>query len=251
MDIRDNRRLQKLTKQLSQTFEKRVDTYLDSVRLMLRPSMVFGQRVAGGVKEHTKQNEEAYTQFANLYAETSAARPFVRDTLPDIVELSASRPRLYPHSYTYRISTGGTTAPVQMVKGLSWVVAFNDFPPSRLRELVNMRERTDRQAQELRLHLIHHIALNVIMTRPHVLTLFDGLRFPIRTERYHETGLLPLTILSAPGGTIRPSDAVIEELLDLGLREIEEVLDTDVWEDLTDPLAELYTEVTTGFIANQ
>ena len=70
-----------------------------------------------------------------------------------------------------------------------------------------------------------------------LLSLFEEMRFPIRSEFAAEFGALPLTIIEAPAGAIRPPDNVVAQVCKfLGTDAAEEVADLDAWNKLPDPM---------------
>ena len=227
------------TRMLDQKLQAQVSIHLNTVRSQFRAAATLGRRVAGGT-EHTTKSEAAYKKIAGQYADISVAAPFslAAAALPDVLEISAEPLKLFPFVYRYKVGDSD----VEIRRPLHWVVAYSDFPPARLRELVAAKERN---AQELRRFLIQYLSVSLLVTgAAGVVGLFDSLRFPIRTELTPELGPLPLTVVTAPAGTVRPPDDVIQKVVYLsGVPVIEEVLDLDDWSVIRDPILDAFNEV--------
>ena len=79
------------------------------------------------------------------------------------------------------------------------------------------------------------------MQNKRLLSLFEDLRFPVRSEVVDEFGALPITTISAPAGSIRPPDNVVAQVCKfLGTDAAEEVADLDAWSKLPDPLEDWF-----------
>ena len=138
---------------------------------------------------------------------------------------------------------------VTVLRPLSFVLGFPDFPFSRLTELVRGKNPP---AAEMNAFALHLTALNFLLTRAKpVVSLFEDLRFRIVTERVPEFGALPLTVVMPPATTVRPPDPLIAGIIrQSGVNAVEEVIDVDAWNELQDPFLTKFREVVQEFAAD-
>jgi hypothetical protein len=233
-DLRD------LTRSISRNLQVRIANYLEVTQTHFRPAPVFGPHLASGSKaEHSKNAGEAFAQFrANFKQIAASAQLNIEPALPDAIDINFATPVLSAFLYDYPLPAPGGTRRVTITAPFRFVLAYPDYSFSELRNLVGSRGSKD----TLQRYVLHFAVLNyVTMQNKKLLSLFDDLRFPIRSECAEEFGPLPLTIIEAPAGAVRPPDNVVTQVCKfLGANAAEEVVDLDAWNKLPDPLEDWF-----------
>jgi hypothetical protein len=217
-DIRD------LTREVSEHVRLRLSSYIEVVRSQLRPSLALGSHV--GSKENPKDASAAFAQFKALFRGIASPANLDPD-LPDVVDANPAKLTLCPLSYRYSISAPGRAKNVTVTAPVRFVLAYQEFSFSDLRSLMSSRQSKDK----LREFILHYALLNYMVTRNKPLvSLFEDLCCPIRSELFDEFGALPITTIAAPARSIRASDAVISTVCKFsGADTAEEVVDLDAW----------------------
>ena len=92
--------------------------------------------------------------------------------------------------------------------------------------------------------LVLHVTL---AKRPGITRLLEALRFPVSTHRIEEFGDLPVTCVSGPISTLRPTDDVIIQSTELsGADVFEEVVQLEDLAHLRDPLHDRLVQIVRG-----
>lgn len=236
-DLRD------ISRQFCGTLQSQAAGYLETVRLLFRPGAVFGPYIAGSHKDNPRDAAVAYASYKAYFAEVAATKPLSLDpAVPDALEIPFATPVLNPFTYSHEITTRTGPKTVTVTSPLRWVLSFPDFPLARFRELAAAPKRS---AEDLKPFALNYAALHFVVTRnPRLLALFEALRFPITSEQIAGLGDFPVLVLHAPAGAVRPPDDVIAQVVKYsGIDAVEEVLDSDQWSNLVDPIAEQYKPV--------
>jgi hypothetical protein len=140
-----------------------------------------------------------------------------------------------PLEYHHTIKTPRETKTVVITSPLKWVVYYTGFPPAKLRELLNDRNRSTHALQSFVLHTL--IMGEAASPTTGIGEFLDGLRFPATAFELPELGGLPLTVISTSVSTFRPPDALILESTEIsGRNSFEEVIQLDDLLSLRDPL---------------
>lgn len=230
-DLRD------ISRQFCGSLQSQITGHLETVRQLFRPASVFGPYLLGSHKDAPRDASVAYGQFKSFFAEVAATKPLSLDpTVPDAIEIAFGTPVLNPVIYSHEITTRTGPKTVAVTAPLQWVLSFPDQPLSRFRELISAPKRS---VEELHVAALHFAALHFVVTRnPRIQTLFEALRFPIRSERLPQFGDFPFLVLHAPAGSVRPPDDVIAQVCKYsGSDTVEEVLSLEQWSTLADPVA--------------
>jgi hypothetical protein len=236
-DLRD------LTRSISEDIQSRITTYIEAVSHLFRPSPVFGPYVTTPSKtpssENPKTASSSFAQYRTLHKEVANAAPFGLDVnLPDVVVVNSAMPVISPLTYQHSMTTPAGARRLIVTIPFRFVISFPAYPFPDLRPLIAARSPKDKLAE----YVLHYTVLNyVVMQNKKLLRLFEDLRFPIQTERLDEFGALPLTVISSPSGTVRPSDQLISQLIRFsGADTAEELADVESWAQFPDPLADRF-----------
>jgi hypothetical protein len=236
-DIRD------LTRKLSQDMQARLSGHLEAVKAHFRPASVFGSHISAGSKspgqESPRNAAAAFAQLAANYKQVAASPALNLDpALPDPIDVHFATPILCPFVYQHPITTPAGTKRLTVTDPFRFVVAFPDYPYSELRNLVLNKG----SKEKLSGFVLHYLVLNYLVTQnKRLLSLFEDLRFPIRSEGLEELGGLPVTILAAPAGSVRPPDAFLLQITKFaGTDSAEELVNLEAWDQLSDPVADWY-----------
>ncbi|MBL8241088.1 MAG: hypothetical protein JNM66_26940 [Bryobacterales bacterium] len=230
-DLRD------ISRQFCGDLQTQITGHLETVRQLFRPAAVFGPYLLGSHKDAPRDAANAFAQFKTFFAEVAATKPLSLDpTVPDAIEINFATPVLNPIIYSHEITTRTGPKTVAVTSPLQWVLSFPDQPLSKFRELLDAPKRS---TEELRIAALHFAVLHFVVTRnPRIQSLFDALRYPIRSERLPRFGDFPFLVLHAPAGSVRPPDDVIAQVCKYsGSDTVEEVLDYEQWSNLADPVA--------------
>jgi hypothetical protein len=236
-DLRD------ISREFCGTLQSQVGGHLETVRQLFRPAAVFGPYLAGSHKDAPRDAAAAMAQFKTFFGEVAPGKPFsLEPVVPDMMEIGFGTPVLNAYVYTHEIATRTGPKAVTVTSPLQWVLSFPDYPFSRLRELVSAPKRS---MEDIRLFALHYAVLHFVVTRnPRIQSLFEALRFPIRSERVPLLGDFPFLMLRTPAGTVRPPDEVIAQVCKYsGSDTVEEILDYEQWTSLKDPFAEQFGAV--------
>ena len=233
-DIRD------LTRKISKDLQVRIGSHLETTKTHFRPAPLFGPHLASGSKtEHAKNAAEVFAQFkANFTQIAASAQLNIEPTLPDAIDINFATPVLCPFVYEYSLPAVGGIKRVTITAPFRLVLAYPDYTFGELRNLVRSRG----SKEKLQPYVLHFAVLNyVVMQNKRLLSLFEDLRFPIRSACVEEFGVLPLTMIEAPAGAVRPPDNVVAQVCKfLGADAAEEVVDLDAWNKLPDPLEDWF-----------
>jgi hypothetical protein len=235
-DLRD------LTRSVSEEFQTRITSYMETVNAHFRPGAVFGSYVTTGAAKGTGNQENpnkasgAFSQFIAFFKTIGAASPFnLEPQLPDVLEINYALPVVNRFSYQHSISTPSGERRLTVTAPFRFVLTYPGYPFNELRSLVGSRPAKDKLAE----FALHYAVLNFLVTQnQRLLRLFEDLRFPIRTERFDEFGPLPITMITAPSGSVRPSDQLLARICRLsGADAVEELAEVESWDRLPDPVA--------------
>jgi hypothetical protein len=236
-DLRD------ISRQFCGSLQAQAVGHLETVRQLFRPAAVFGPYIAGSHKDAPRDAGAAMAQFKTYFAEVAPGKPLSLDTaVPDMMEINFGTPILNAVTYTHEIATRSGPKLVTVTSPLRWVLSFPDYPFNRLLDLLAAPKRS---VDDIRLFAIHYAVLHFVVNRnPRIQTLFEALRFPIRSERVAQLGEFPLLVLRPPAGTVRPPDDVIAQVCKYsGSDTVEEILDYGQWANLEDPFAAQFRAV--------
>lgn len=226
----------KLTRAIGDAMRGQMAEYLAVVTPLLRPAAVFGEYIHGGQREPNRKAERAHKELQSLYEAVATVPPFnlPRELKPPF-HLGTGNLEITPVDYEHLATAGATTRAITVRSPLTWVLSYNGFPPSRLREAISSKLRSTEDVQKIVLsYLIMHV---VLAEQPGVKQMLEALRFPVTTSRLSDCGALPITHIGLAVSTSRPSDEVMAQSAELtGVDAFEEVVDVDDVANLPDPL---------------
>lgn len=235
--------LRKLTRVLAKRFEDDLRSHLGVIAPVVRPAAVFGDFVRGGSRDSSLTADRAFTELRTVFERVMKAPPFRLPTdLPSPIEAPDLALEIAPEEYPYTPSGEGEQKPLTITRPLRWVLGYGGGTLAGLHG--HLKART-RDPVAVGLGVTHLCMLHVVLgVRPAVTRLLAALRYEVITERLPLFGELPITIISGPVGTARPSDAVLVESTEVsGLAGFQEVVDVDAVRALRDPLGERLREV--------
>lgn len=238
--------LRKLTRRVAEVLKGELALYLGTLMPLVRTRTLLGHYVQGAPKEPVRGADKFFKDLQAVYDTVASVKPFnlPRELKPPLpVETAALE--FEPFEYPHVVKTRGATKTVTVTSPLKWVVYYAGYPPSKLAEMVDQGDIGGGSILE---HVLHHVALHTaLFQQKGVAALFDALRFPVSTHRDPALGNLPITLVSGPAPTVRPSDARILESTELsGSDAFEEVVDPAALSRLNDPLREKLAAVLAG-----
>lgn len=221
--IGDFPKLRTRTRELAAKLQPRLDDHLQMVKEQFRPAAVFGSAVSPGAKD-AKDGGLVMAQFRKAWTDVAVSLN-VSEDLPEGLGLNSAKPILCPFVYRHRITTPEGGKDVTVKNPLRFILTYPDYPYDALLGLLGAPDKRNK----LREFALHYTALNFIVTQNRkLLALFEDLRYPVGTEKNERLGSMPITTLTAPYATARPSDDVIALICDFsGSDTIEEVVDAD------------------------
>ena len=235
-DIRD------LTRKLSQDIQSRLGGHIETVKSHFRPGPVFGPHLLSGAKASADgpgNASNAFAQLRALFRQIAVAPALNLDPeLPDAIDIHFATPVLFPFIYPHQIAAAGGTKRLTMTAPFRFVLAFPDYSFAELRNVVNSRGSKEKLFE----FVLHYVVLNYLATQnKRLISLFEDLRFPIRTITVDELAGLPITIVEAPAGSIRPADTFLAQVAKFsGTDHAEELVDFDAWKKMPDPMVEWF-----------
>jgi hypothetical protein len=235
--------LRKLTRAITDAVRVQMTEHLATMTPLFRPSMVLGDYIKGAQKEPTRRTEKVFKELQALYESVATARPF---TLPRELATPLSFPadtlEITPYDYAHAAKSDTDTRTIQVRRPLTWTLTYTGFSPNHLQELL---DTTMRSTEELQKVVLSYLILHVVLkNQPGIPKILEGLHFPITTVKTPEFGELPVTRISVPIATERPSDAVVLESAGItGMDAFEEVVNVEELSQLPDPFKQRLLEV--------
>jgi len=235
--------LRKLTRAITDVVRVQMTEYLRTLTPLLRPKAILGEYLQGGQKEPTRKADKAFKDLQALYEIVAGTKPFnlPRDLTPPL-NFPALALEITPVDYVHVIQAEGVQRKITVRCPLTWVLTYNDFPPNRLRELLDTKARS---VDEMQRFVLSYLIIHLVTTNePGLMQIFDALHFPLTTSKVREFGELPVTRIGIGISTTRPSDAVILESAELtGMDAFEELVNVEEIARLPDPLKEKLLEI--------
>jgi hypothetical protein len=235
--------LRKLTRAITDVVRVQMTEYLRTLTPLMRPKAILGEYIQGGQKEPTRKADKAFKDLQAIYETVAGSKPFnlPRDLTPPL-SFPATALEITPVDYVHTIQAEGITRKITVRCPLTWVLTYNDFPPNRLRELLETKARS---VDEVTRFVLSYLIIHLVTTNePGLMQVFDALHFPLTTSKQREFGDLPVTRIGIGISTTRPSDAVILESAELtGMDAFEELVNVEEIARLPDPLKEKLLEI--------
>lgn len=247
IDIGQLLKLRKLTRAVADHLTRQLNAHLGTLGPLLNPRTLFGDNVSGGARVPGKSAEQAYQALVSAYQTIHHTKPFnLRSKFDTPISLLSASLEIEPASYEHAASHDGENKTVTVTRPLTWVLSFEGFKPSRVREL--LAGRGDVSGSKLQECVLHYLLLSItLQKKAGIRDLLQALRFPVTFEHSAEFGELPLVTISAPLSTARPPDKVIIESTEIsGSPQFEEVVQSADLEKLADPLREKLATIFAG-----
>jgi len=228
--------LRKLTRAVSDLLRGQLKDYLTTLSPLLRPRVVLGDYIQSSTKENIRGADRVFKDLQSLFESVAAAKPFnLAKELKPPIDLMSSALEMVPVEYAYTAKSQGESKSITVTSPLQWVLFYSGYNPSRLREVLSDRNRSDAEVRE---SLLHHLVLHTVITRQAGVTqILDALHFPARSERMPEFGDMPITIVGSNLSTVRPADEVLIESTEIsGMSAFEELIKVDDISALSNPL---------------
>ena len=228
--------LRKLTRAVSDLLREQMRNYLTTLAPLLRPKTVLGDYVQSSTKETARNAAQAFKDLQSLYERIAAAPPFKLATeLKPPVEIISTALEMTPIEYIYTAQTDRESKTVTITSPLKWVLTYSGFNQGRLKEMI---ARRDRNSDEVRQYLLHHLIMHLVVSKQTGVTqILDALQFPLGTEYSPDLGELPVTYVASTIQTLRPPDNVIIESTEIsGMDVFEEVINLGDIARMTNPL---------------
>lgn len=230
--------LRKLTRSVAEVLRAELAQYLTTLMPLVRPRTLLGHYVQGAPKEAVRGADKIFKDIQGVYDTVASVKPFnlPRELKPPL-PLDSSAIEFEPFEYSHTVKTRSSSKSVLVTSPLKWVVYYSGYSPAKLKDAL---EEGDTVGVPILEHVLHHVVLHgALFLQKGVAGLFDALRFPLSTHHLPGLGNLPVTVVSAPVPTVRPSDARILESTELsGSDAFEEVVDAEALRGLHDPLKE-------------
>jgi hypothetical protein len=235
--------LRKLTRAISATLRGQLVDHLTALTPVLRPEMVFGKFIQGGHRDWIVKSDQAMKDLRALYERVAPASPFtLRIDLTPPFALGGLSVELTPVEYTHVAQAGTTTRNITVRCPLAWTLSYSGLSPSPFRQLLDAQMRPP---SELQRFVLSYLTLHLVTRmQPGLIKVFNALRFPVTTAYDAEFGELPITRITVPVATERPSDAVLIESAEVtGMDAFEEIVRLEDIQQLRDPLREQLLDI--------
>ena len=216
--------LRKVTRAVADTLRPQLFDYLATLSPLFRPKSVLGDYIQGGVKEPARRADKAFKELQALYETIAPGKPFTlpRELKPPI-DVSTVSLELTPMEYQHVAQANGVSRTITVRSPLTWVLSYTGFAPTRFRELLDTKGRSNDEVQRF---VLSYLALHVVIANQTGLTqMLQALHFNISSAPSPGFGDLPVTRISAPIATVRATDEVILQSAELtGMDGFEEVV---------------------------
>jgi hypothetical protein len=235
--------LRRLTRAAADLLTEQVTAYLSTLSPLFRPRRVLGEHVRGAEKEPMKGADRAFREMQALYDTAARAQPFtLTRELKSPLEVSSVTLDIHPVEYPYEVKSGGDTRTVVVRSPFAWVLSYSGYDPAALGDLLARRTGANEALYEW---LLHQLVLHaVVSNQPGLIDILHRLHFPVSFVTDPSSGSLPITRIGSPLSTIRPSDAVIMQSVELsGMDAFEEVINVDDISRIDDPLKNRLVEI--------
>jgi len=89
------------------------------------------------------------------------------------------------------VQSGSDSRRISVRCPLTWVLTYSDFPPNRLKELLDAKARS---IEELQRFVLNYLVMHIATTSdPALMRMFEALHFPLTSSKSPEFGDLPIT----------------------------------------------------------
>lgn len=240
--------LRKVTRGIADLMGGQLRGHLQTLAPLMHPRSVLGEYVRGTSKQSVKGEEDALQELRNLYQTLAPAAPFnLRKELETPLDIVSSTLEIAPAEYLHKAHSASENKSVTVSSPLRWTVSYAGFGWKKMREFVSAQATSG--GNELYQGLIHNLVLHLVFTRrPGLVKLFESMRFKIATSRLEGFGQIPVTLIEAPVGTLRPSDEIVIQSTEMsGANAFEEIVDLDAVAALSDPLKDQLLSVVREF----
>jgi len=236
--------LRKLTRAIAELLRGQLRDYLGTLSPLLRPRTVLGEYIGGSARDLIKAPEKAFQELQKIYQAAATPYGLAAELTPPFNNVSSTW-EFIPLEYVHTARNERESKNITVTSPLKWVLFYGGFPPSRLRELLAVSNRDEKELSDF---LLHYSILHLAVSRqPGIGKMLEALRFPLSVMRLPEFGELPVICIASAVTTVRPPDAVLIESTELsGQNAFEEVVDPDTIRNLRDPLREQLAEVARG-----
>jgi len=230
--------LRRATRAIADLLHGQLKDYLSALSPLFRPTVILGEYVQGGTKEMSAAAIKAFQDLQSLYGAAAVAKPFglSKDLKPPL-EIVRSALDLTKMPYPYTVKIGSAPKTVMITPPLKWILAYSDFSPGHLKQLLSDPHRTDSDASRF---VLHYSVLHIVTARQTgALQMLAALHFDLSSLRLPEFGELPITCIKSSVPTLRPPDEVIIESVEIsGQDAFEEVVDVEAIANIQDPFKE-------------
>jgi|HubBroStandDraft_6_1064221.scaffolds.fasta_scaffold09363_7 hypothetical protein len=202
-------RLHNITNEVAKICRGQLRTYLDALAPLFRPRRVLGNSMDGAGKETVTGAEQNFAELREMYFR-ACGRPFdLRKDLPAPLESVPTQIQLYEWEYLYEIRVERELKTITVTSPLTWVLAYSStYTLSMMRQVVAGKQ--ERDAEGVRSFVLRACLMQLLFSKlPELSALFEGLRYRVEIRKLPQLGDLSLVTLSAPVGTVRPTDDLL------------------------------------------
>jgi len=123
--------LRKLTRSITDVVRVQMTEYLRTLTPLLRPKALLGEYIQGGQKEPTRKADKGFKDLQTTYEAVAGTRPFnlPRELTPPL-NFPALGLEITPLDYVHLIQTESGPRKITVRCPLTWVLTYNDFPPT-------------------------------------------------------------------------------------------------------------------------
>ena len=242
-DIQSILVLRKVTRAVAEALRPQLLEYLGTLTPLFRPKTVLGDYLQGGAKEPARRADKAFKELQALYETVASAKPFnlPRDLKPPI-DVSGATLEVTPLEYQHAAQSNGVSRAITVRSPLTWTLTYSGFSPTRFRELLDTKGRSNDEVQRF---VLSYLALHVVLlNQPGLAQMLEALHFHVSASTLPGLGELPVTRITVPVATMRASDEVIVQSAELtGMDGFEEVVQVRDIAQLQDTFKERLLDV--------
>jgi len=174
--------LRKLTRAITDVVRVQMTEYLKVLTPLLRPKAVLGDYVQGGPKEPNRRADKAFGDLQALYEKVAVARPYsLARELAAPLSFATPGLEITPLDYVHVVQSGSDSRRIKVRRPLTWVLTYSDFPPNRLKELLDAKARS---IEELQRFVLNYLVMHIATTSdPALMRVFEALHFPLTSTK--------------------------------------------------------------------
>jgi hypothetical protein len=234
----------KSTQAVSDFLEKRLLSYLDTLRSLLLPERLLGK--LAGSKFDVPGADKALTELQDTYRRLPGKpfdfpKEFETDWLVEIgLKLDLQR-----WEYSREISTESGKRMIQITSPTRWILAYGPGLSASQAIQAFARKQDRRGIDQLRQFVVNTLVMQALIARSGALSsMLTELRYNVLAQTHPGLSSLPLVVIQSQVPTFLPPESVIAAATELsGINAFIELIDVEAVRQLSDPFKQRLSQL--------